>query len=164
MEWIHELNAKGLLLSDVQTEDLEVFIRIENLTHSKYIDEQKEFLGEYRESVIVDGFKLRQGMTCFKKIICDGKIIGFLGYNKKADRIDRVFIRIIPEFQNRGIGSLFLLYLKELSNEFQIPVEIVAIKTNPAKQLYMRMGFQFVKEQEAFCYFQYEPKQRETTS
>jgi len=95
-------------------------------------------------------------MTFFKKIIYNDMLVGFLSYNRKADIIDRVFIRIIPEFQNRGIGSLFLLYLKVLSSGLHVPVEVVAIKTNPAKQLYMRMGFQLFKEQDVFCYFQYE--------
>lgn len=156
MDLIRELKEKGFLLLNVGADDLDDFIWIENLTHSKYIDEHKNFFGGYREEVIVDGFKLRQQMTFFKKIIYNDMLVGFLSYNRKADIIDRVFIRIIPEFQNRGIGSLFLLYLKELSSELHIPVEVVAIKTNPAKQLYMRMGFQLFKEQDVFCYFKYE--------
>lgn len=160
MKFTHELEVRGLLVSDVSPEDLGDFIRIENLTHSKYVFEHKEFLGEYKESVIVDGFRLRQQMTYFKKITYNDEIIGFLSYNQKEDIIDRVFIRIIPEFQNRGIGSMFLVHLKELSEEFGIPVEVVAIRTNPAKQLYMRMGFQLFKEQDVFCYFKYEGQER----
>ena len=53
---------------------------------------------------------------------------------------------------------MFLVHLKELSEEFGIPVEVVAIRTNPAKQLYMRMGFQLFKEQDIFCYFKYEDR------
>lgn len=158
MKFTQELEVRGLLVSDVFPENLEDFIRIENLTHSKYVSEHKEFFGEYNESVIVDGFRLRQQMTYFKKITYSDEIIGFLSYNQKEDIIDRVFIRIIPEFQNRGIGSLFLVHLKELSEEFGIPVEVVAIKINPAKQLYMRMGFQLFKEQDVFCYFKYDDR------
>ena len=158
MDFAKELIERGFRLTDVCAEDLADFILVENLTHNKYVAEHKEFLGEYEESVIVDGFRLRQQMTYFKKIIYNDETIGFLSYNQKEDIIDRVFIRIIPEFQNRGIGSMFLVHLKELSEEFGIPVEVVAIKTNPAKQLYMRMGFQLFKEQDVFCYFKYEDR------
>lgn len=62
---------------------------------------------------------------------------------------------MINKAQNKGIGTLFLEDLKELSREFGIPIFLVAIKTNPAQNLYNRLGFKCYKEQDVFRFFEY---------
>lgn len=66
-----------------------------------------------------------------------------------------MFIRIIEKAQRKGIGTWFLLNLIKLSKEFCIPIFVVAIKTNPAQNLYKRLGFEFYKEEDVFYFFIY---------
>ena len=94
-------------------------------------------------------------MTFFKKLIWNNETVGFLCYDQKDDKIDNVFIRISEKAQNKGVGTLFLSYLKELSLEYSIPVYLVVIKTNPAQYLYEKLGFECYKEQDVFYYYQY---------
>ena len=156
IDFINCIQEKGFLLSEVVPQDLDRFIRIENMTHYKYVNDFKEFFGEYDETVIVNNFYLRQKMTFFQKIMYQGENVGFFSYNIKNDTIERVYIRIAEKFQNRGIGSLFLTYIKQIADESCVSVEFVAINTNPAIILYKRMGFELFKKDHVFSYFRYE--------
>lgn len=152
-----ELKNKEISMMDTAEADLVDFISIEKSTHNKYVVEHKDFFGEWNEEILIKAFELKRTQTFFKKLVWNNETVGFLGYNRTEDQIDNVFIRIIEKFQNKGIGTLFLLKLKEVSGEFGIPVWIVAVKTNPAQNLYKRLGFEFEKEENVFYYFKYMP-------
>ena len=123
------LRKKGFLLQDVSEDDLQDFIRIEKATHSKYVHEHSDFFGEYKEEIIVSGFQGRMKMTFFKKIMQREETVGFISYDRKEDKIELVYIRVLEKAQNNGIGTIFLTYLKELAQEYGVPVIMVAIKT-----------------------------------
>lgn len=151
-----QLKLRGGGLEEVGKKDLQDFIAIENETHTKYILENLDFFGEVKEEIIVNGFYARLKMSFFKKVVLKSRTVGFLSYDIKEDKIDLVFIRLTEMIQNQGIGTLFLEYLKELSKALLKPIIIVAIKTNPAQELYKRLGFKFFKEEDVFYYFKYE--------
>ena len=155
MEFAFELKSDIFSLLDVSNEDMGDFILTEKLTHYKYVAEHKDFLGEWNEDILRRAFELKREMTFFKKIIWNDEIVGYLSYDQKEDKIDNVFIRILEKAQNRGVGTLFLSYLKELSKEYNIPVFLVVIKTNPAQILYEKLGFERYKEQDVFYHYRY---------
>lgn len=150
------LKEKGVYLQSVDEKDLEDFIQIENETHTKYVLEQKDFLGEYKEEVLVKNFELKMKMSFSQKVVRNKEIVGFLGYDVKDMCIDSIFIRLKRNTQNQGIGTLFLEYLKELSKRQEKPIFLAVIKTNPAQKLYRKLGFIFCKEENAFYHFKYE--------
>lgn len=155
MELTLELKNGGFVLEDVNENDVEDFVYVEKNSHSKYVIEHREFFGEYNEEIIFNAFADRRKMTFFKKILWQNETVGFLSYDQKKDKIDNVLIKIIEKAQNRGIGTLFLEYLKGISKELGIPVLVVAIQTNPAQNLYKRLGFEFYKKQDVFRIFRY---------
>lgn len=155
MELTLELKNGGFVLEDVNENDVEDFVYVEKISHSKYVIEHREFFGEYNEEIIFNAFADRRKMTFFKKILWKNETVGFLSYDQKKDKIDNVLIKIIEKAQNRGIGTLFLEYLKGISKELGIPVLVVAIQTNPAQNLYKRLGFEFYKKQDVFRIFRY---------
>lgn len=155
MELTLELKNGGFVLEDVNENDVEDFVYVEKVSHSKYVIEHREFFGEYNEEIIFNAFADRRKMTFFKKILWQNETVGFLSYDQKKDKIDNVLIKIIEKAQNRGIGTLFLEYLKGISKELGIPVLVVAIQTNPAQNLYKRLGFEFYKKQDVFHIFRY---------
>jgi len=155
MELAFELERKGFSLRDISEEDLDDFIIVEKQTHYKYVAEHKYFFGEWNENVLRSAFAGKREMTFFKKLDWNDETVGFLCYDQKSDKIDNVFIRLTEKAQRKGIGTLFLSYLKELSVEFSIPVFLVVIKTNPAQNLYKKLGFECYKEQDVFYYFKY---------
>lgn len=155
MDLINEIKKKGISLMDISNADIEDFILTEKQTHYKYVAEHKNFFGEWDEDVLRSAFDCKREMTFFKKIVCKDETVGFLGYDHKKDKIDNVFIRIAVNAQNNGIGTLFLSYLKEIASEYNLPIYLVVIKTNPAQHLYKRLGFECYKEQDVFYYFRF---------
>lgn len=155
MRLISEVKTKGFSLMDISDADIDDFILLEKLTHYKYVAEHEYFFGEWNEDILRSAFSGKREMTFFKKMIWNSETVGFLCYDQKDDKIDNVFIRISEKAQNKGIGTLFLSYLKELSLEYSIPAYLVVIKTNPARYLYEKLGFECYKEQDVFYYYQY---------
>lgn len=150
-----QVESKGFSLMDVNDADIAAFILLEKLTHYKYVAEHEYFFGEWNENILRSAFAGKREMTFFKKLIWNNETVGFLGYDRKEDKIDNVFIRILDKAQNKGVGTLFLSYLKELSLECNVPVYLVVIKTNPARKLYEKLGYKCYKEQDVFYYYQY---------
>ena len=155
MKLISELKLKSFSLMDISDADIDDFILLEKLTHYKYVAEHEYFFGEWNEDILRSAFAGKREMTFFKKLIWEDETVGFLCYDQKEDKIDNIFIRIAEKAQNKGVGTLFLSYLKELSLEYSIPVYLVVIKTNPAQYLYEKLGFECYKEQDVFYYYQY---------
>ena len=115
------------------------------------------FFGAWNENLLTNTFHEKFHYSYFQKLVFNGEIVGFLGYDKKDDVIDHVFIRLLENVQHNGIGTWFLSNLIVLSEKFHIPVNIVVIKTNPAQNLYRKMGFAFYKEEDVFYHFRYLP-------
>lgn len=147
----------GFSLADITDGDLSDFIRIEKETHNKYVAEHSWFFGEYNEAILVDAFNSKRNMAFFKKLILNGETVGFFSYDETDDEIKLVFIRIAAKAQSKGLGTWFLKNLMELSDKSYKPICLVAIKTNPAQELYRRLGFEFCEEKDAFHFFRYNP-------
>jgi len=51
-------------------------------------------------------------------------------------------LQILPEFQGKGLGSKVLEICKKKAREKQLSLTLNVLKNNPAKNLYLRNGFQ----------------------
>jgi ribosomal protein S18 acetylase RimI-like enzyme len=139
-----DLEKMGFCLADMQEIDIDDFLRVDELTFQRYIEQYPDYFGDkYNPEIGTDCFRQKIKFTFFKKLLLNNEVAGFMNYDQKDDKIDDISIRIIEKAQNRGIGTLFLSHLIKLSKKFCIPVYIEAIKTNPVQNLYKRLGFEF---------------------
>jgi GNAT superfamily N-acetyltransferase len=76
-------------------------------------------------------------------ILIDGKDGGFLWTIDKENETLLVSIRLLPEFQNKGIGSKIIRNLLDKSRK---PVKLQVLKVNPARRFYQRLGFKICEE------------------
>ncbi|MFC5049081.1 GNAT family N-acetyltransferase [Rubritalea spongiae] len=67
--------------------------------------------------------------------------IGMLKVQHHTDHIYLGDIQISQEFQNMGIGSSLIANVLAEADEQSIPVRLRVLKSNPARNLYTRMGF-----------------------
>jgi ribosomal protein S18 acetylase RimI-like enzyme len=72
--------------------------------------------------------------------------IGYFLLKQSPEKLYLDQIHLIPEYQGHGIGSFFIK--KFLSDAKNLNVELIVLKTNPAKKLYERLGFQIVGDDE----------------
>jgi ribosomal protein S18 acetylase RimI-like enzyme len=81
---------------------------------------------------------------CAEIILLAGAPVGLLKVVRGPDNWDLVQIQIVPEKQGRGFGSTILEKLLADAVNAQVTVSLSVLKVNPARQLYERLGFRIV--------------------
>lgn len=74
-----------------------------------------------------------------------------VGYCSLEDRGYEIFIGAIvihPHFQGRGLGTALIQHVIEEAKQRDIPVRLQVFKKNAAFELYKRLGFEVIVEQD----------------
>ncbi|AHF76214.1 Putatative acetyltransferase protein [Sodalis praecaptivus] len=74
-------------------------------------------------------------------ILMEGKLAGLFKYYLTDDAWFIGQIQVAPEFQRRGIGQQLLAGVLQQAQREGLAVELKVLKSNPAKNLYLRLGF-----------------------
>ena len=77
-------------------------------------------------------------------VIYDGKTIGTIATIETDDCIDIGQFFILPEYQNKGIGTYLLKDILGRADQLSKNVTLKFLKNNPVKSLYVRNGFRLV--------------------
>lgn len=127
--------------------DYEFIFNTKKTCYKKYVEEN---FGEWNDKFqyeMLDKF-LNESKKYLKIIVVDGNQAGFTNgriidkYNYEQGNIC-----ILPEYQNRGIGSSIL---KDAINKNKSRSIVLRVfKQNPAQQLYKRLGFEIFDETKA---------------
>ena len=137
----------GFNLRDAGMDDVQDYIRVLSLCLKKYIDENRDFFGEWNEETVANDFKDKMKRTSFQKLLLYDETVGFMAYDIKNDKIDGISINIIEKAQNNGIGSAYLSHIISLSKSQAKPIFLIVFKANPAWKLYERFGFKVYETQ-----------------
>lgn len=85
-------------------------------------------------------------------ILLDGAEIGWLQSALREDAVFIVQFFIDAPFQSRGIGSEVLNQVIEEGRALEKAVTLGVVKTNPARRLYERFGFQITHKDDRKFY------------
>lgn len=77
-------------------------------------------------------------------IVCGEQKVGLVKLSKLANKLHIRQLQILPEYQNKGLGSLVLKAVIQKSQKLNLPVTLNVLIDNPAKQLYQRHGFKII--------------------
>ena len=95
----------------------------------------------------------------------DGSPIGRLRVVRSTDKIILAGIQLLPEYQNKKIGSRLIEQLKHEAEQKSIPLHISVEKDNPnAQRLYERLGCQVVGQDDKEYHLEYRPKSSQADS
>ena len=83
-----------------------------------------------------------------KLILYDNQPIGTISLEEKTGCLEIGMFYILPEYQNKGIGSYLLEDILDNSDKAGSIVELEVLKVNPAVSLYQRYGFEIVDSNE----------------
>ena len=72
--------------------------------------------------------------------------IGFVKFETTERELELIQIQIEPKFQNKGFGTNIIKKLIDVEKGKTIKLSV--LKTNPAVQLYERLGFKTINEDE----------------
>lgn len=73
-----------------------------------------------------------------------GKRTGRLATAQLAEELVLVDIILLPEFQNKGLGSYVLQYLQDEATMKNMPLRLCVLTDSPATKLYERVGFKMI--------------------
>lgn len=128
----------------IKAEDFEFLWRLHNAALKEYVARTWGWNEALQREMFEREFKPDDG----KIILADGADAGFFRVIEKKTETLLVSIRLLPEFQNKGIGAKIIKDLLEKSEKTEKPVTLQVLKINPAQNLYKRLGFEIVGETE----------------
>lgn len=76
-----------------------------------------------------------------KIIVLNSQDVGRIELFDKTDEVRVGNIQILPEHQNKGIGSVIMLKIIQQAQDQKQCVTLQVLKVNPARRFYERLGF-----------------------
>ena len=90
-------------------------------------------------------------------ITYDGKLIGTIATIESEGCIEIGQFFILPEYQNRGIGTHLLKSILDRADGLGKNITLCFLKNNPVKSLYIRNGFRLVRTSEVAHHMERKP-------
>jgi len=94
-----------------------------------------------------------------RMVMINGQVIGWLQTAPTDDALFLAQLFIDTRFQRRGIGSRLMRILIEEAAHENKAVTLGVVKTNPARRLYERLGFDVTHEDQYKFYMRRQPDQ-----
>ncbi len=87
-------------------------------------------------------------------IVFQDREIGLMAVQDQGAALFLELIALLPEYQNKGLGTKLIQQLFANGDARAIPVQLSVLKVNPARALYERLGFSLVGEDEQRWYME----------
>jgi ribosomal protein S18 acetylase RimI-like enzyme len=125
----------------IVSDDFDFLWRLHNAALKVYVEKTWGWNEERQRELFAESFNTSNG----KIIVVDDTDAGYLWTLEKETETLLVSIRILPEYQNRGIGTKVI---EDVLAKSEKSVRLQVLKINPAQNLYKRLGFETVGETE----------------
>ena len=125
----------------IKPEDFEFLWRLHNAALKEYVTKTWGWDEVWQRRNFSQTFDPEAGEI----IVVDELDAGFLWVNEHEAETVLVSIRLLPRFQNKGIGTKII---REILDSSKNPVRLQVLKVNPALNLYKRLGFKVFAENE----------------
>lgn len=128
----------------IKIKDFEFLWQLHNAALKKYIAATWGWNEARQRRLFSESFNVDDGQI----VVAGGKDAGFLRVSEKETEIVLISIRLLPQFQNQGIGTKLIKDVLNEASRKNKPVCLQVLKTNPAKRLYEKLGFRVFGETE----------------
>lgn len=135
----------------IEDDDFDFLWRLHNAALKEYVSQTWRWDENWQRKNFAEEFSKNNG----KIIVFENQDAGFFWFKEKPLENLLVSIRLLPEFQNKGIGTQIIK--NAIKNSGQ-PTGLQVLKVNPARRLYERLGFQIVGETETHFVMTVTPK------
>jgi ribosomal protein S18 acetylase RimI-like enzyme len=92
--------------------------------------------------------RVRLRFECASIIECDGKAAGLFKVSRDGLDWQLIQIQIEPALQGQGIGQALIVELIDEARTVGASLSLHVLRANPARQLYERLGFRVVGEED----------------
>ncbi len=135
-----------IILRHCLTEDSEFYYNVKKTTLKQYIE---QIWGEWDEDFQRERHKKNFSPKYTQIIQWCAKDIGILVIEEDSEVLMVHNIEILPEYQNKGIGTYLMLKIVQNANEKRKNVLLHVLKSNlKAKKFYHKIGFKDDIEEE----------------
>jgi len=117
---------------------------VKRLTMRPYVEQT---WGGWDEEAQEEFFRENFVPANMRVIVVEGQDAGLLHVEREAGEIFLANIQLLPEFQNRGLGTAVVRGVLDEARAAGLPVRLQVLKPNrPARRLYERLGFAVIDE------------------
>lgn len=156
--------AAAIELRPVTPEDERILLKIyastreDEMQATGWTDEQKEIFLRWQLEMQRQDYEKRFPETDYRIILFEGEPAGRLWIGRTPEQIRLLDIAILPEFQNRKIGTYLLHNLIEESEESGTPLRHMIYKLNTdARRFYERLGFRLKEDERMYLLMERTP-------
>ena len=119
--------------------DRNYLLNLRKLTMVEHLEKAGLYLSDEEHE-----FRLNDSYECSHIIFYSGEKVGTLKYQESEETIEIMQIQIHTDFQGQGLGKRIIKQM--LDGSKSKTVELTVLKANPAMQLYERLGFKVISE------------------
>ena len=131
-------------LRQAHKKDYKFLWGLHKATMESYVDKVWGWDEHFQKTYFNDRFETRN----IQIIQNHGMSIGAIEILSKESELFIADVKILPNYQNRGIGTTVLNRIINASHTNHKRVRLQVLKVNPAKRFYDRMNFEVVGETE----------------
>ncbi len=132
------MTVESVGLRQASQADADFIYRLVEVTMRAYVEQT---WGSFSEEINRRNIAEIIAAKTYSVIQCRGEDIGAISVVRHPDFIQLNQLFILPQYQNKGIGTSLV---RELASEAQhtgMPLRLRVLKNNPARRLYERLGF-----------------------
>lgn len=128
-------------------------LHIRNAAMRVHLERRWVWSGKYQEQL----HRKRYFKTDQRFIISEGREIGTIAVTDEKTSLYISDFYILPIFQGCGIGSAIIERLIAISEMYRKSLQLHVLSWNPAKKLYLRYGFEEIREDDINITMAYHP-------
>lgn len=132
--------------------------RADELGQVEWGEGQKEMFLRWQFDLQRSEYGTRFPDADYRVIVIDGQPAGRIWIGTDDEQIRLLDIALLPEFQNRGVGTALLERLKsEAQNAGKALRHMVFVLNNNADRFYERLGFKKIEDFGAYKHMEWRP-------
>jgi len=135
------------------------------LAQFAWAEGQKELFVSWQFGLQRQEYDTRFPDARYNTIVVDGQPAGRIWVGSDDKQIRLLDIALLPEFQNRGVGTLLLRGLMDEATRAGKPLRhMVFVLNDEAHRFYERLGFAIIEELGAYKHMEWHPSKPSTDS
>ena len=132
--------------------------RADELAQAEWAEGQKEMFLRWQLNLQRKEYETRFPDADYRVIVIDRQRAGRIWIGSDDEQIRLLDIALLPEFQNRGVGTALLERLKsEAQSKGKALRHMVFVLNNNADRFYERLGFKKIEDFGAYKHMEWRP-------
>jgi GNAT superfamily N-acetyltransferase len=132
--------------------------RADELAQAEWEEGQKEMFVRWQFDLQRREYNARFPDAAYSVILVDQQPAGRIWVGEDQDQIRLLDIALLPDFQNRGVGTVLLQRLiNYAAQDGKVLRHMVFVLNNNAERFYERLGFKLIEDLGAYKHMEWRP-------